>query len=167
MIGFWPKYVHRAELANKGTFYNPSQPLPGEDWSTPLTESLDRTLGALSRIGAEAILVFDVPEIGYDVPEALATSVTRGRTPDISPSWYMVEARQYLARKTLVSAASRHHAMTVDPLPALCDATRCRVEQDGVVLYRNSDHLTASGARTLSSIYSAVFDAIYAHLRAG
>src|SRR5262249_34150980 len=36
MVGFWPKYVHRAELPDEGIFFDPSRPLPVDDHSAPV-----------------------------------------------------------------------------------------------------------------------------------
>src|SRR6266540_2542018 len=80
-----------------------------------------------------------------------------GASADIAPSWPSVWKRQALARSVLGTYAVKYNATVIDPLPALCDAKHCHVERDGVVLYRDADHLTARGAHSISYLYNAFF----------
>ena len=162
MIAFWPKYVHRGELPNEGIYYDPSRPAPLDDWSGPFAQSLEHTLAALARIGTRAVLVMDIPEIGYKVPEALAKAAMRGASADIAPSWSSVSRRQALARRVLETYATKYDATVIDPLPALCDDKVCHVERNGIVLYRDADHLTAKGAESISYVYDSFFNSLRA-----
>jgi peptidoglycan/LPS O-acetylase OafA/YrhL len=158
MVALWPKYVHRGEPSNEGIYFDPSRPIPLDDWSVPFAQSLDHTLQEINRLGARVVLVMDVPEIGYNVPEALAKAVTAGVPADIAPSWTSVLKRQSLARTVLESYGTKYGVTVIDPLRALCDDKRCYVERNGIVLYHDADHLTATGARSISSIYDSVFN---------
>jgi hypothetical protein len=164
MVALWPKYVHRAELPNEGANFDPAAPVPLEDWSAPVAQSLDRTLADLGGLGTRTVMVMDVPEIGYLVPEALAKAALGGRASDIAPSWDSVSKRQALARRVLETYAAKHDAAIIDPLPALCDRIRCQVQRDGIVLYKDSDHLTASAARSLAYIYVPFFKTLVSGL---
>ena len=42
----------------------------------------------------------------------------------------------------------------IDLFPALCDDRLCPAERDGTILYRDDDHLTASGARSLAPSFA-------------
>ena len=157
MIALWPKFVHGGELPNEGVYFDPSHPPSLEDRSAPVAQSLDRTLAQLSRLGTQAILVMDVPEAGYNVPEALARAAARGSSIDISPSWASVARRQALARSVLNTSAAKYNATIIDPLPALCDDNRCYVERNGIILYHDTNHLSGTGAESISYIYDAFF----------
>jgi hypothetical protein len=158
MVARWPKYALGNEYGAEGVFFDPAEipsPVPGED--EKLAAALDGTLQELRRLGARPVLVMDVPEPGYEVPHAFAKALLHERTPAIAPSREAVSARQKRAREILTAAARKYGAGFVDPTPALCDDTVCRVELNGTLLYRDSDHLTLTGATSISFIFDALF----------
>lgn len=157
MVARWPKYVHRSEYGKEGVFFDPSEPLELEDFSAELSTALDATLGELARRGSRVVLVMDVPEIGYDVPHALAKAVMTRSSSNIAPTPEAVQRRQKLAREVLAAAASRSGAILIDPTPEFCDLSRCTVRKNGIILYIDEDHLTVSGAREISRIFDPVF----------
>ncbi|HXK25729.1 MAG TPA: acyltransferase family protein [Myxococcota bacterium] len=160
LIARWPKYVHGTEYGNEGYFFDPSRLIPLEDKSAPVAHGLDQTLSALSEVGTRMVLVMDVPEIGYNVPHALAKAAMSGRSVDIAPSPAAVRMRQALARSTLQTYAAKYDAAIIDPTPAICDQTRCSIERDGVILYRDEDHLSRAGAESISDLYRPLLDAL-------
>ena len=129
MIGFWPKYVHNAELPNEGTFFDPKQPMTLEDHSAGVAAALDATLRQLRQLGIRPVLVMDVPEMGYDVPHQLAKAAMLGSTRDIALAPAAVEQRQALSRAVLRQYAAKFGATLIDPVPAICDPDRCHVER--------------------------------------
>ncbi|MCD7108017.1 acyltransferase [Rhizobium sp. DKSPLA3] len=153
MVGYWPKYVHRAELPGEGVFFNTSEALVLPDWSAPVRDSLKATIGAFAKQGTRVVLVQDVPEMGVKVPEALARAKMTGENEDPGlPLGYTMQ-RQKLARDTLFTVARETGATTVDPLTALCDQTRCHPVSSAGILYRDSDHLTLTGANSLAPLF--------------
>jgi peptidoglycan/LPS O-acetylase OafA/YrhL len=160
MVARWPKYVHRSEYGKEGVFFDPSEPLELEDYSAELRTALDATLSELVRRGSKVVLVMDVPEIGYDVPHALAKAVMTRSSGDIAPTPEAVQRRQELAKKVLAAAAQRSGAIILDPTPEICDPSRCYVRKNGVILYIDEDHLTVSGAREISRIFDPVFSVV-------
>jgi peptidoglycan/LPS O-acetylase OafA/YrhL len=156
LVGYWPKYVHRAELPGQGIFFDPNVEPSTADWSAPVRASLETTLAKFTRQGTKAILVMDVPEMGYDVPEALARAVVLGSSLDIAPSLEYTNKRQALARRVLEETAKSVGALVIDPLSAICDAYRCHAMRDGVVLYADQDHLSAKGAESLAPLFYPV-----------
>ena len=99
----------------------------------------------------------DVPEIGYDVPQALAKAVLTQSSIDIAPSPEAVRRRQALAMKVLAASASKYQATIVDPTPEFCNEKRCMVQKNGIILYSDADHLSQNGAKSISHIFDAVF----------
>lgn len=156
MVGYWPKYVHRAELPGQGIFFDPNIEPSTTDWSAPVRASLEATLAHFTRQGTKAILVMDVPEMGYDVPEVLARAAVSGRSLDIAPSPEYTNKRQALARRVLEETAESMGALVVDPLSVICDTYRCYAIRDGVVLYADQDHLSAKGAESLAPLFYPV-----------
>ena len=64
--------------------------------------------------------------------------------------------RQALARRVLADAARSSGALVVDPMRAICDASRCHAMREGTVLYKDGDHLSAKGAESLSAVFGPV-----------
>ncbi len=157
LVAYWPKYVHDAELPNQGIYFDPSVPPSLEDRSAPIAEALDRTMAELTRQGTKVVLVMDVPEMGRFIPEALAKAAIEGSSTDVAPPWNYVEKRQALARTMIESYARKYDAMVVDPLPAFCSNGSCSAARDGMPLYRDADHITATAARSLSYLYEHIF----------
>jgi peptidoglycan/LPS O-acetylase OafA/YrhL len=157
LVARWPKYAHHSEFGNEGIFFDPNVAVILDDFSKPLIESLDATLAKLTSAGVKPVLVMDVPEIGYNVPHALAKSIMTGTKIEIAPKRATVARRQALALKILEDAATQYNVVFVDPTPQLCDNDFCRVVFGNTVLYADEDHLSLSGAKYVSPIFDSFF----------
>lgn len=157
LVARWPKYVHHAEYANEGVFFDPSQPVVLDDYSAAMQTALDAMVAELTRNNVRVVLVMDVPEMGYDVPHALAKAVLTQSTGDIAPSREAVRQRQALAMKVLSASASKYGVPLIDPTSEICDEERCFVSRNGQVLYKDEDHLTFSAAKSMSHIFDFAF----------
>jgi hypothetical protein len=153
----WPKYVHRSEYGNEGIFFDPNDAIMLDDFSAELTHSLGITLNAINNAGAKAVIVMDVPEIGYDVPHALAKASMTGDAIAIAPTRQAVRRRQALTLSVLSAAATKYGAVFIDPTERICDATVCRVRVGNIVLYADEDHLSKSGAEYVAPIFEPLF----------
>ncbi|CAN7149067.1 acyltransferase [Phyllobacterium sp. LjRoot231] len=160
MIAYWPKYVLRSELPNQGLYFDPTVRPPLEDGSAPIAAALDHILADLKRQGTQVVLVMDVPEMGHYMPEALAKAATRGTSTDIAPSWAYTTERQAASRNMLGEYAAKYGAITIDALPAICNNGRCDSMRDGLPLYKDSDHITATTARSMSYLYTTVLKSL-------
>ncbi|MBZ9854070.1 acyltransferase [Mesorhizobium sp. CA13] len=153
LLAYWPKYVHDSELPNQGVYFDPSVPPPLEDKSASVVETLDRLMGELAQQGTKVVLVMDVPEMGHYMPEAVARAMIAGRSTDVAPPWDYVAKRQALSRAILTRLAAKYGAAVVDPLPAFCSIGHCDAVQNGLPIYKDADHITATMARSLASLY--------------
>ncbi len=162
MVGYWPKYVHRAELPRRGHVFDPRVEPSLADWSAPVRTGLNSTLAKFAEQGTKAVLVMDVPEMGSEVPEALARAVVSGSTLDIAPSLKYTIKRQALARSVLEEVAKSTGSLVVDPMGAICDAFRCHAMRAGTVLYKDEDHLSAEGAKSLAALFHPVLSVMRA-----
>lgn len=161
LVGYWPKYVHRAELPGEGIYFDAAMAPNLTDWSAPVHASLRTTINRLAQQGTRVILVMDVPEMGRDVPEALARAKMTGESLDVAPSLEYTRKRQALARQVLTDSARESGSLLVDPMKSLCDATKCHVIVAGKVLYQDGDHLSRQGAEFLAPIFRPVFSVIH------
>ena len=157
LVARWPKYVHHSEYGNEGIFFDPNDAIMLDDFSAELAHSLGVTLSAISKAGAKAVIVMDVPEMGYDVPHALAKASMTGDARAIVPERQAVRRRQALAVSVLTAAAKQYDAKFIDPTERICDATVCRVRAGNIVLYADEDHLTKSGAEYVAPVFESLF----------
>ncbi len=72
------------------------------------------------------------------------------------PCRFTIEKRQALSHVILSRVAAKYSATVIDPLPAICGSDRCDTVRNGLPLYKDADHLTATFAATLSSLYLPV-----------
>ena len=119
-------------------------------------EALKRTVVTLFEAGKHVVLLGPVPETGSDTPSVLARLVWRGD----DPAGFTVPRAAFVAHNWTVLAA-------IDALPPdtrltilrpdrlFCDQATCQTYQDGVVLYRDQDHLSLEGAARLRGILTA------------
>jgi len=95
--------------------------------------------------------VRDTPRPGFHVPTCLARALSRGEEPFSSCTF----ARSSAVLPDPVSvervAVGRHPGVAyVDMNDAICNGLECPVERDGVVLYHDTQHLSATLARSLA-----------------
>ena len=157
LVARWPKYVHHSEYGNEGIFFDPNDAIMLDDFSAELAQSLGVTLSAISKAGAKAVIVMDVPEMGYDVPHALAKASMTGDAIAIAPQRQAVRRRQALTLSVLTAAAEKYDATFIDPTERICDATACRIRAGNIVLYADEDHLTRSGAEYIAPVFEPLF----------
>ncbi|MEZ2131256.1 MULTISPECIES: acyltransferase family protein [unclassified Sinorhizobium] len=157
LVAYWPKYVHDGELPNEGIYFDPSVPPPLTDKSASVTETLDRLMTELKEEGTRVVLVMDVPEMGHYMPTAVAKAMMIHASTDVAPPWDYVEKRQALSRSILTRLAAKHGDRIVDPLPAICSNGHCDAVRNGMPLYKDADHLTATFSGSLGYLYAPIF----------
>jgi hypothetical protein len=109
------------------------------------------TLSLLTGMGLRVAVVAPLPEQRHWAPYCLA----RRDVEYCSVSRDEAEANRYDALQALQRAvAAVPGTKLFDSFPGLCDDRRCPAERDGTVLYRDYDHLTASGARSLAPVFA-------------
>ncbi len=106
----------------------------------------------LDALGSRRVLVlFSVPEPGYDVPMAQAAALRFGRRPPADPTRAAYEATQAAARRWMGRAvAGRADVEIVEPADTLCTSGRCRAMADGVPLYVDDNHPSPEGAALIA-----------------
>ena len=114
---------------------------------------LDRTLAALAALGRRVVLVTQAPENEFDLAVAMARADWLGRAVAFAPARADYVTRQAKV-DALFRAAEASGLATRLPLgEALCGPVDCPVARDGWPLYRDSNHLTATYARTLGGLF--------------
>ncbi|MET0364215.1 MAG: acyltransferase family protein [Sphingobium sp.] len=100
--------------------------------------------------GKRVVLVYPVPETGYDIPSTLARISSQGGDParfTIARTIY--DKRQLQALSLLDQLGRQRGLRRVYPEDALCNGTGCLTSVHGQPLYFDSHHLSIPGARLL------------------
>jgi len=109
--------------------------------------ALSDTVGQLRALGIDIVIVGPVPDIGWDVPSALATAEWHNAPPPEGPS-----LRDFLTSQAatvpILKALEKDGVHVVYPHEVLCQST-CNVQLGGQILYRDREHLTTVGAELL------------------
>ncbi len=105
--------------------------------------------------GKRVVLVYPVPEAGWNVPLHLARELEQGRTRAVplSVSYEVVRARLRNARVELDRLPDHPRVIRLRPESLFCDTLlpgRCVVQMNGRPLYRDEDHLNDFGAAILA-----------------
>lgn len=132
------------------------------DNATLFARGLTRTVQQLRALGREVVLIDAVPEVGVDVPSAIAVAARTGRDANriIAPTRTEYERRNAEVRRTLRALGVLDGVRIISVSDRLCDETVCRVVLAGHALYRDDNHLSTYGARHVSPAFDAVFGAV-------
>ena len=107
-------------------------------------EGLENALDPLLAAGHRVVLVSGVPEMGFDVPGAIARNEWLGwQLPTVSSADF--RARQERANAVLEQVAQSRSIALVDPAKYLCTDS-CAYVREGRALYHDDDHLSTYGA---------------------
>ena len=108
------------------------------------------TLDALA--GRRVVVLFSVPEPGYDVPMVQAAALRFGRRPPEDQSRAAYEARQATARRWMAAAsAGRTNVEIVEPAEVLCAGGRCASMRDGMPLFVDDNHPSRAGSAAVAA----------------
>ena len=115
--------------------------------------SLARTVKMLRGAGKRVVIIGPVPEFDSSVPNDLARMRVWGGQWEIAPARTAFLAREAYAYSVFESIAQSYHASVVRLDPVLCPDRRCLTMQDGRPLYRDSTHLSVTGAERLAPLF--------------
>ncbi|MGE0350259.1 acyltransferase family protein [Hydrogenophaga sp.] len=115
---------------------------------------LRRTIQQLLDSGRRVVIIEGVPEVGWNVPNALILKERWGIQPPEAPSLEAVRARQSGAKSVFNQFKEHPRVHLIDPIPAMCNNDRCQVELAGIPAYYDGNHLTKSAA---TDIFREIF----------
>lgn len=122
-------------------------PLFADDTRLAFREALSRLVQQLLSHGKHVVVVYPVPETGYDIPATLALMKSRGEDPAEFTIPYSVYAqRQGKAIRILDSLGEHKMLSRIYPARAICKGEQCKTYGRGAPLYFDSHHLSIPGA---------------------
>jgi peptidoglycan/LPS O-acetylase OafA/YrhL len=113
---------------------------------------LETLVAKLTADHRKVVIISSVPEIGWAVPETLARIAVTHSNLDIRPTVAEFRARQAVVLKTFAEMHRKYGATVLYPDSILCATGRCMVQNNGLPIYFDSDHLTQAGAHLLAPI---------------
>ena len=140
-----PERVGAVVMTSRATsLINHDDPALTAAASEAWAEGARATVAGLNAAGIPVLVMLDVPRFERRVPECTI------RRSDCDADRSDVEAFRSPAADAEISAVSSLPlAAAWDPFDVLCDEARCRATDGGVVLYRDTDHLSEAGAKFL------------------
>ena len=125
--------VEKSKNLTNETFYN----------------GLVNTLNILSTPSRKIILVFQVPELGFD-PKSCILRPFQSKVHECVVERKAVLARQENYRRLILKAVDNFkNTIIYDPIDIFCDPINCRPIKNGLMLYRDGDHVNITGAREI------------------
>ena len=125
-------------------------------------KKLRESVEALVAAGKRVVIVYPVPEIGYQVPQAAQRYLFMHRDLDTlkGPSPEAYRERQAGVFAMLDGLGNLNAIVRLYPHRRLCDAQKCRVYANGSLLYLDDDHLSDAGARYLAPDLDSIFERV-------
>lgn len=127
-------------------------PLFGRQARTTFRDGLSTLVETLLANGKRVVLVYPIPETGYDIPSTLALMSARGDDParfTTSRDAYL--RRQSRALRILDGLGDHPRLVRVYPEEIFCPDARCITYAKGMPLYFDSHHLSIPGAQMLEA----------------
>jgi hypothetical protein len=119
---------------------------------------LERTIARVTKTGARVCVVLDVPELKFPIPHALLTARQRRIDEEfLTLTREEAEAGQAAVERDIRTLAARYPVDIVDPKDALCASGRCEIGDGKMSYYRDTAHLTVSGAERVTPIVDRCF----------
>jgi peptidoglycan/LPS O-acetylase OafA/YrhL len=123
-------------------------------------QQFNLTVKRLTDAGRQVVLVYPVPETGYDIPSTLARLQWRSETA-VSFNRPLADylRRQAFAFTMLDNALGLPGVTAIYPQDVLCDADVCRTAAQGRTLYVDDNHLSLEGARLVADRFATALSA--------
>jgi len=117
---------------------------------------VQRQIRSLLERGKKVIIIYQIPEAGWDVPAYLAKEIVFGskRSVDLSTSVEVYKARNAVSNAMLDSLGDNANLIRVKPAELFCDTLqqgRCLLQMQGHPLYIDDDHLSQLGASIVAA----------------
>ncbi|MCA2218208.1 acyltransferase family protein [Jidongwangia harbinensis] len=147
-------------LLTTGAFYLPirdGRPISGPPAHDVTVQSMRRTWTAMTDAGIRTVVLRDTPHLDVRVAECVSAN-PRKLTRCTTPREVAVGASAASAQAEAVRGLPK--VAMIDLTDAICPADRCASVIGGALVYRDSNHLTATYARTLTPRLRTALDRV-------
>jgi peptidoglycan/LPS O-acetylase OafA/YrhL len=119
--------------------------------------SVERTFDKLSLLEKKIVVVAQVPETQWSIPEDTARAKLLSIVLEFRPKINDYLARQAYVTEVINKSKEKYSFEIVQPHKEICTGDYCMVYDDGVPIYRDSNHITNAYADKLSKIFDPIF----------
>lgn len=121
-------------------------------------KGLQETVNRLLLANKKIVLIYPVPETGYDIPKTLGKLTLRGEDPAgfTRPVAYFHKRNAFIF-KLFDSFGQNANIVRIFPHQQLCDTKECIVFADNKPLYMDDDHLSQPGVEFIASQIEPIF----------
>lgn len=156
------------EGGNEGTIVRYMQPVAGEaprDDSAArirsVSDLVQQHIKDLLARGKKVVLVYQIPEAGWDVPAYLSKEMYFGLKHDVDLSTASaVNKRRNAGSDAMLDGIGTHsNLLRIKPMELFCDTLqqgRCLLQMEGRALYIDDDHVSQLGASIIAGRLSTV-----------
>ncbi len=102
--------------------------------------------------GKKVLLIYPIPEVGWDVPKSLTKVLMSESQMDLSTSYDNFKKRTHDTYTALDRIGEHPNLIRIRPDRILCDSYtkgRCISQLNGIPLYYDNNHLSTTGARLI------------------
>ena len=118
------------------------------------TEGLRRTYSRFDQAGIQTIVIRGTPRVPFNVPRCLSRRLDR--LPMAADCVYSLDRRFVARARRAQDVAARGLRVTfLDMGDQVCASARCTTMRNGMVMFTDDNHLTASFARSLGPVLGA------------
>ncbi|NOT26802.1 MAG: acyltransferase [Acidobacteria bacterium] len=148
-IGLRPSLVL---ISNSTGFVRDEEGQGGAITRAEWAAALRRTLTEFDRSGLRTVVLHDLPAPGFDAPLCLARLAARPWTMRAGCEFSREESvRPLMVLSEQEATRGLPHVRALDMSSDICATARCGVARDGMVLYSDDDHLSATFSAALGT----------------
>jgi hypothetical protein len=126
-----------------------------ERWRAGVRRTLDR----LFALHVPFAVMRDVPQLTEGAPECLSRAAWLSR--DATVACTFAPGPPERPEETIAfTESTRAGAVVIDMNPAICRHGPCPLERDGMVLYSDDNHLSATFSRSLASVLESSIEGV-------
>ena len=122
-------------------------------------EGVRATLEFFLEAGIDVVVIRDTPRPAVGGPQCLSRAAWLGRDPS-ECVFFPVGASVRTEERIVLEEAHRAAVPIIDPGATMCSVGPCQVDEDGLIRYADTHHLTATFARTLAPVLGEMIDQV-------
>jgi hypothetical protein len=145
-----PSVVVMASFSGYTQGANSKEPITEEQWENGARQ----TLSFLDGHGIRTALMQDTPHAEIDVPRCLSRDAWKG-TSNCAPLLRSTAVNPLQSTAEVRAAAGLPNVSILDLNDEICGPTHCDLVQNGMIVYRDDNHLTQKFAATLIPLIEA------------
>jgi peptidoglycan/LPS O-acetylase OafA/YrhL len=125
----------------------------GDQRKSRVVQQYKKSIERLLEAGKKVVLIYPIPEVGYNVPKRLAKLKALGMDEKVTTSHDVFLERNKQALSVFDSLGEQENLIRVRPDQVLCNsvvAGRCVTEIDRQIMYYDDNHLSNTGSKFIA-----------------